>query len=134
MNSMEPFVSTLIYFFVAIFIVLIGLIIFELMTQKYKDWDEVLKGNHAVALSIGGKIVGICIVLAFSIYNSANIIDTLIWGGVGIVLQMAAYLLFQLFTRNFSVEEQLQKGNIAVGIISMSVSIGLGFVIGASIT
>ncbi|WP_077303067.1 DUF350 domain-containing protein [Virgibacillus pantothenticus] len=131
---MEPFVSTLIYFFVAIFIVLIGLIIFELMTQKYKDWDEVLKGNHAVALSIGGKIVGICIVLAFSIYNSANIIDTLIWGGVGIVLQMAAYLLFQLFTRNFSVEEQLQKGNIAVGIISMSVSIGLGFVIGASIT
>ncbi|WP_207667389.1 DUF350 domain-containing protein [Clostridium sp. 1xD42-85] len=118
----------------AIFIVLIGLIIFELMTQKYKDWDEVLKGNHAVALSIGGKIVGICIVLAFSIYNSANIIDTLIWGGVGIVLQMAAYLLFQLFTRNFSVEEQLQKGNIAVGIISMSVSIGLGFVIGASIT
>lgn len=134
MNSMEPFVSTLIYFFVAIFIVLIGLIIFELMTQKYKDWDEVLKGNHAVALSIGGKIVGICIVLAFSIYNSANIIDTLIWGGVGIVLQMVAYLLFQLFTRNFSVEEQLQKGNIAVGIISMSVSIGLGFVIGASIT
>ncbi|NBJ67900.1 DUF350 domain-containing protein [Roseburia sp. 1XD42-34] len=131
---MEPFASTLIYFFVAIFIVLIGLIIFELMTQKYKDWDEVLKGNHAVALSIGGKIVGICIVLAFSIYNSANIIDTLIWGGVGIVLQMAAYLLFQLFTRNFSVEEQLQKGNIAVGIISMSVSIGLGFVIGASIT
>ncbi|API92634.1 UPF0719 transmembrane protein YshE [Virgibacillus pantothenticus] len=131
---MEPFVSTLIYFFVAIFIVLIGLIIFELMTQKYKDWDEVLKGNHAVALSIGGKIVGICIVLAFSIYNSANIIDTLIWGGVGIVLQMVAYLLFQLFTRNFSVEEQLQKGNIAVGIISMSVSIGLGFVIGASIT
>ncbi len=134
MNIMEPFVSTLIYFFVSIAIVLVGLVIFELLTQKYKDWDEVLKGNHAVALSIGGKIVGICIVLAFSIYNSADVVETLIWGGVGIVLQMIAYLLFQLFTRTFSVEEQLQKGNIAVGIISMSVSIGLGFVIGASIT
>ncbi|MEF2294031.1 DUF350 domain-containing protein [Virgibacillus dokdonensis] len=131
---MEPFVSTLIYFFVSIAIVLVGLVIFELLTQKYKDWDEVLKGNHAVALSIGGKIVGICIVLAFSIYNSADVVETLIWGAVGIVLQMIAYLLFQLFTRTFSVEEQLQKGNIAVGIISMSVSIGLGFVIGASIT
>ncbi len=134
MNIMEPFVSTLIYFFVSIAIVLVGLVIFELLTQKYKDWDEVLKGNHAVALSIGGKIVGICIVLAFSIYNSADVVETLIWGAVGIVLQMIAYLLFQLFTRTFSVEEQLQKGNIAVGIISMSVSIGLGFVIGASIT
>lgn len=131
---MEPFVSTLIYFFVAVGVVLVGLIIFELITTKYKDWDEILKGNHAVALSIGGKIVGICIILAFSIYNSADIVETLIWGGVGIVLQMVAYLLFQLFTRNFSVEEQLHKGNIAVGIISMCVSIGLGFVIGASIT
>lgn len=131
---MEPFVSTLIYFFVAVGVVLVGLVIFELITTKYKDWDEILKGNHAVALSIGGKIVGICIILAFSIYNSADIVETLIWGGVGIVLQMVAYLLFQLFTRNFSVEEQLHKGNIAVGIISMCVSIGLGFVIGASIT
>lgn len=131
---MEPFVSTLIYFFVAVGVVLVGLVIFELITTKYKDWDEILKGNHAVALSIGGKIVGICIILAFSIYNSADIVETLFWGGVGIVLQMVAYLLFQLFTRNFSVEEQLHKGNIAVGIISMCVSIGLGFVIGASIT
>ncbi|MFU0790584.1 DUF350 domain-containing protein [Cerasibacillus sp. JNUCC 74] len=131
---MEPFVSTLIYFFVAVGVVLVGLVIFELITTRYKDWDEILKGNHAVALSIGGKIVGICIILAFSIYNSADIVETLIWGGVGIVLQMVAYLLFQLFTRNFSVEEQLHKGNIAVGIISMCVSIGLGFVIGASIT
>jgi putative membrane protein len=134
MKVMEPFVSTLIYFFVAIGVVLVGLVVFELITTKYKDWDEILKGNHAVALSIGGKIVGICIILAFSIYNSADIVETLIWGGVGIVLQMVSYLLFQLFTRNFSVEEQLHKGNIAVGIISMCVSIGLGFVIGASIT
>jgi putative membrane protein len=134
MKFMEPFVSTLIYFFVAVGVVLVGLVIFELITTRYKDWDEILKGNHAVALSIGGKIVGICIILAFSIYNSADIVETLIWGGVGIVLQMVAYLLFQLFTRNFSVEEQLHKGNIAVGIISMCVSIGLGFVIGASIT
>ncbi|GAA0414629.1 MAG: DUF350 domain-containing protein [Bacillota bacterium] len=131
---MEPFILTVVYFLIAIAIVLIGLAIFEAMTRKYKDWDEVLKGNHAVSLSIGGKIVGICIILAFSIYHSASIVDTIIWGAVGIVLQMLAYLLFELFTRKFSVEEQLLKGNISVGIISMCVSIGLGFVIGASIT
>ena len=131
---MEPFILTAVYFIIAIAIVLIGLILFEFMTRKYKDWDEILKGNHAVSLSIGGKIVGICIVLAFSIYHSTSVVDTLIWGAYGVLLQLIAYVLFELFTRNFSVEEQLQKGNISVGIISMCVSIGLAFVIGASIT
>ncbi|MEK4198645.1 DUF350 domain-containing protein [Cytobacillus sp. FSL K6-0265] len=131
---MEPFILTLIYFLIAVAIILIGVVVFELLTTKYKDWDEILNANHAVALSVGGKIVGISIVLAFSIYNSGTILDTVIWGLVGILLQMVAYFLFELFTRKFSVEEQLKKGNISVAIISMCVSIGLGFIIGASIT
>ncbi|WP_409252352.1 DUF350 domain-containing protein [Bacillus sp. SCS-153A] len=131
---MEPFILTVMYFAVAIIIVLFGLYIFELLTRKYKDWDEVLKGNNAVALSISGKIIGICIILAFSIYHSSALTDTLIWGVFGVILQMAAYLLFELLTRKFSVEEQLQKGNMAVGIITFAVSVGLAFVIGASIT
>jgi len=131
---MEPFLLTLMYFGVAIFIVIIGLVIFESITRQYKDWDEVLNGNKAVALSITGKIIGICIILAFAIYVSEHILDTLIWGLFGVVLQMAAYLIFELVTRNFSVEEQLKKGNVSVGMISVAVSIGLALVIGASIT
>jgi len=131
---MEPFLLTIMYFAIAIIVVLIGITVFEVLTKRYKDWDEVLNGNKAVALSISGKIVGICIILAFAIYNSFAITETLIWGGVGVVLQLIAYLLFELFTRKFSVEEQLHKGNLAVGIISFAVSVGLAFVIGASIT
>jgi putative membrane protein len=131
---MQPFLLTLMYFALSIIIVVIGLVIFELLTKKYKDWDEVLNGNNAVALSISGKIIGICIILAFSIYHSSELVDTLIWGAFGVVLQMIAYLIFELLTRKFSVEEQLLKGNISVGIISFAVSVGLAFVIGASIT
>lgn len=131
---MEPFLLTLLYFGVAIIIVIVGLVIFESLTRKYKDWDEVLNGNKAVSLSITGKIIGICIILAFAVYNSAQLLDTLIWGLFGVVLQMIAYLIFELVTRNFSVEEQLKKGNVSVGMISLAVSIGLALVIGASIT
>ncbi|MFD2679401.1 DUF350 domain-containing protein [Bacillus seohaeanensis] len=131
---MQPFLLTLMYFALSIIIVVIGLVIFELLTKKYKDWDEVLNGNNAVALSISGKIIGICIILAFSIYHSSELVDTLIWGAFGVVLQMIAYLIFELLTRKFSVEEQLLKGNISVGIISFAVSVGLAFVIGASVT
>ncbi|WP_078547662.1 DUF350 domain-containing protein [Litchfieldia alkalitelluris] len=131
---MEPFLLTILYFVIGIIIVIIGLVIFEALTKKYSDWEEIKNGNQAVALSIIGKIIGICIILSFSIYHSSQILDTLIWGIVGIVLQMATYLVFEFATRKFSVEEQLLKGNIAVGIISFGVSVGMAFVIGASIT
>ncbi|MBM7580367.1 DUF350 domain-containing protein [Jeotgalibacillus terrae] len=131
---MEPFLLTIMYFAIAIVVILVGLAVFELITTKYKDWDEILAGNKAVALSISGKIIGISIILAFAIYHSFAVWETLIWGGLGVVLQMIGYLLFELFTRKFSVEEQLHKGNLAVGIISFGVSVGLAFVIGASIT
>ncbi|WP_173915847.1 DUF350 domain-containing protein [Halobacillus sp. Marseille-Q1614] len=131
---MEPFLATLGYFAIGVIVVLIGLVIFEFITKQYNDWEEVKSGNQAVAMSIAGKIIGICIVLAFAIYHSFTIWDTLIWGIFGIVLQMAAYLLFEFFTKKFSVETELKNNNTAVGIISIGVSIGLAFVIGASIT
>ncbi|MFD1851888.1 DUF350 domain-containing protein [Oceanobacillus bengalensis] len=131
---MEAFIATVAYFVISVVIVYIGLLIFEVITTKYKDYEEIENGNVAVALSIAGKVIGICIILAFSIYHSNHIYDSVIWGAVGIVLQMVAYLLVELLTRKFSVEEQIKNNNIAVGIFSMSISIGLGLVVGASIT
>lgn len=131
---MGPFVATFVYFVLSVVIILIGLFVFEVLTQKYKDLEAVKEGNVAVAMSIAGKIIGISVILAFAIYSSTEYYETIIWGIYGVVLQMIAYLLFDLFTRKFSVEEQLFKNNIAVGVLSMGVSIGLGFVIGASIT
>lgn len=131
---MDPFLLTLFYFAIAIIIVIIGLVIFEMLTRKYKDWDEILNNNKAVALSISGKIVGICIILAFAVYSSDKVLDTLIWGLFGVVLQMLAYFIFEAVTRTFSVQEQLKKGNVSIGLISFAVSVGLALVIGASIT
>ncbi|CQR48127.1 hypothetical protein BN1058_02475 [Paraliobacillus sp. PM-2] len=131
---MNAFIATFIYFLLAIIVVLIGLVIFEWITTKYKDWDEIAKGNQAVALSIAGKIIGICIILSFAIYHSITVWETVVWGGYGVTLQMIAYLLFELFTHKFSVQEKVKQNNIAVGIISFAVSLGLAFVIGASIT
>ncbi|MCP3764011.1 DUF350 domain-containing protein [Domibacillus sp. A3M-37] len=131
---MNPFLLTFLYYAVAIAVVIVGLVIFELMTKKYKDWDEIKGSNAAVALSIGGKIIGICIIITFSIFHNDTIGETIIWGLFGMVLQLVAYVLFEVLTRSFSVEEQLKQGNLAVGIVSFSVSIGLAFVIGASIS
>lgn len=131
---MNPFLLTFLYYVAAIVVVVAGLLVFELMTRKYKDWDEIKNKNTAVALSIAGKIIGICIILAFSIFHNDTILETVVWGFFGLALQLLAYLLFEVLTPRFSVEAELKNNNTAVGIISFAVSIGLAFVIGASIT
>jgi len=127
-------VATLAYFVVSAIIVILGLLVFEFLTKKYKDMEEIKNGNTAVALSIAGKVIGICIILAFAIYHSFYLYETVVWGIIGIILQMLAYLIVNNFSSKFSVEDQLMNNNKAVGILSLSVSVGLGFVIGASIT
>ncbi|GGH86708.1 putative membrane protein [Pullulanibacillus pueri] len=131
---MNALLLTLLYFVVSIVVVLIGVGLFGLITTKYKDWDEIADGNTAVALSVGGKIIGLSIVLMFAILQGETVSITLLWGAVGVVLQIVIYFLFDLLTPRFSVQQKLKEGNVAVGIISCCVSLGLGFVIGASIT
>ena len=131
---MNSFLLTFLYFLAAIAVVLVGLVIFELLTRKYKDWEEINANNTAVALSIAGKIIGTCIILTFSILENDTILETVVWGLFGLLLQFVAYFLFELLTPRFSVETQLKEGNTSVGIISFAVSVGLAFVIGASIT
>ncbi|MBB5179996.1 putative membrane protein [Planomicrobium koreense] len=131
---MNSFLLTFLYFLAAIAVVLVGLVIFELLTRKYKDWEEINANNTAVALSIAGKIIGTCIILTFSILENDTILETVVWGLFGLLLQFVAYFLFELLTPRFSVETQLKERNTSVGIISFAVSVGLAFVIGASIT
>lgn len=131
---MNSFLLTFLYFLAAIAVVLVGLVIFELLTRKYKDWEEINANNTAVALSIAGKIIGTCIILMFSILENDTILETVTWGLFGLLLQFVAYFIFELLTPRFSVETQLKERNTSVGIISFAVSVGLAFVIGASIT
>ena len=131
---MQPYLLTFSYFLASVAIVFIGLVLFELVTTKYRDWEEIDRGNSAVALSIGGKIIGVSIVIAFSIYHNDTLPQTLIWGAYGIVLQLVGYYVFDFLTRRFSVEQRLKENNLAVGIVSFCVSVGLGLVIGSSIT
>jgi putative membrane protein len=133
-KTLNAFLATLVYVIVSVIVVLIGLVLFGWATTKYKDWEEIEKGNTAVALSVGGKIVGLSIIMLFAILEGDHVTIVMLWGGLGVILQLIIYYLFDFLTPKFSVQEKLKEGNIAVGIISLCVSIGLGFVIGASIT
>jgi len=117
---------------VVILCTLVFLAIFELVTS-YKNWEEIKKGNLAVAMATGGKIFGIANIFRFSIEQNDTLIQNIGWGAFGFLLLLFGYFIFEFLTPKLNVDKEIGKGNMAVGFISMTISIGLSFVIGANI-
>ncbi|KEZ51926.1 DUF350 domain-containing protein [Metabacillus indicus] len=128
----NEFVQTAAYFSVVILCIVVFLAIFEIVT-KYNNWDEIQKGNLAVAMTTGGKIFGIANVFRFSIGQHDSLFEMIGWGMFGFVLLLLGYFIYEFLTPKFRIDDEIQKDNRAVGFISMVISIGLSYVIGAGI-
>jgi putative membrane protein len=125
-------VDTAASFSVVILCTVVFLAVFELVT-KYKNWEEIRNGNVAVAMATGGKIFGIANIFRYSIQHNDALLMSIAWGTVGFILLLIGYFIFEFLTPSISIDEEIGKGNKAVGLISMIISIGLSYVIGASI-
>lgn len=129
----HPLVETAGYFSVVVLCLVVSMVLFELVT-KYNNWEEIKKGNLAVAMATGGKIFGVTNIFHYSIQQHNSLFEMVGWGFYGFVLLIFAYLLFEFLTPKFKVDEEIENDNRSVGFISLTISVGLSFVIGASIT
>lgn len=129
----HPYVETLAFFSVAVLALIVFLAIFELVT-KYNGWDEIKKGNVAVAMAISGKIFGICNIFRFAILTGEDVYHSLLWAGFGFILLLLAYLVFEFMTPYFNIDAEIAKDNRAVGLISMFISVSLSYIVGAGIS
>ncbi|MDE0582292.1 DUF350 domain-containing protein [Planococcus sp. A6] len=129
----HPLVETAGYFSVVVLCLIVAMVIFEVVT-KYKNWEEIKSGNLAVAMATGGKIFGVTNIFRFSIEQHTTLFEMIGWGLFGFVLLIFAYLLFEFLTPKFKVDEEIARDNRSVGLISMTISVGLSYVIGASIS
>ncbi|PAE42017.1 DUF350 domain-containing protein [Bacillus sp. 7884-1] len=118
---------------VVILCVVVFLAIFELVT-KYKNWEEIQKGNIAVAMATGGKIFGIANIFRYSIEQNDSLVTMISWGVFGFVLLLVGYFIFEFLTPKFNIDEEIKNDNRAVGFIAMILSVGLSYVIGAGIS
>lgn len=87
----------------------------------------------AVAFSTGGIVFGVANIMHFAIMTNDNLINTILWGGLGTAALLVVYYAFELLTPKLNVTEEIQKGNNAVGFISFIFSIAFSYIIGASI-
>lgn len=129
----HPLVESAGYFSVVVLCLIVSMVLFELVT-KYKNWEEIRKGNVAVALATGGKIFGVANIFRYSIDEHNSLPQMIGWGLFGFTLLIFAYLLFEFLTPKFNIDKEIGADNRAVGFISLTISVGLSFVIGASIS
>ncbi|WP_322555623.1 DUF350 domain-containing protein [Sporosarcina beigongshangi] len=129
----NPLVETAGYFSVVVLCLIVSMVLFELVT-KYKNWEEIRNGNLSVAFATGGKIFGICNIFRYSIERHNSLPEMIGWGLFGFTLLIFAYLLFEFLTPKFNIDKEIEADNRSVGFISLAISVGLSFVIGASIS
>ncbi|PTM56675.1 DUF350 domain-containing protein [Desmospora activa] len=139
-----PYLLTfLIYLGVSIPILLLGIFIFQLVTP-YKEHLLIKEGAEtddpqkmaaakAAAYDLGGKLLGLTLVLSSAVYHSIDVVDLLIWGVIGIIFQVLVFYLFELITP-FKVVAEIPKGNIAVGTFAAFLSIATGLLLASLIS
>jgi putative membrane protein len=128
----DPYIESAAYYSVVVLSIVVFLVVFELVT-KYKNWEEIQKGNMAVAMATGGKIFGVANIFRYSIEHNDNLLRMLGWGIYGFVLLLVSYFIFEFLTPKFRIDDEIEQDNRAVGFISLVISIGMSYVIGAGI-
>jgi putative membrane protein len=123
----------LLYLAVSLVLLLVGLILMEI-TTKVKEFSLMAKGNKAASFVLGGRLLGLAIVLYSSLANSISLIDMILWGSIGIVAQIIVFYLAEWLTPRFNVNQSIEEDNQAVGIFLMLLSISIGIVIAGSLT
>jgi putative membrane protein len=128
----NAFVDTVARYSVVILCGIVFLAIFELVT-KYNNWEHIRKGNLSVAMATGGKIFGIANIFRYSIEHNDSLLLSIGWGAFGFFMLLVGYFIYEFLTPSFRIDDEIEKDNRAVGLISMVISVGLSFVIGANI-
>lgn len=128
----NEFIQIAAYYSLVVLCLVVFLAAFELVT-KYNNWEEIKNGNLAVAMATGGKIFGIANIFRHAIQEHTSVLAMIGWGVFGFILLVCGYFIFEFLTPKFNVDAEIEKDNRAVGFISMVISIGLSYIVGAGI-
>ncbi len=121
----------------------VGIAVF-LITTPYREFQLIRDGADttdsqkmaaakAAAHELGGKIIGLAIVLASAVFHSLSLGDLILWGVIGILFQVLVFYLFELLTP-FKVVSEIPKGNVSVALFASRLSVASGLLMAALIS
>lgn len=109
------------------------------LTKGLEEWQEIGKGNSAVAIYMAGIFVSVAIIVGPGVVGLFRTLDLvgIVIGFVQLVLALALAVAMQYvglsflgrLTKGFDEWAELKKGNIAVGIIMAAIVIAIGAIV-----
>ncbi|MFK7694934.1 DUF350 domain-containing protein [Paenibacillus sp. HJGM_3] len=139
----DHILNFLAYLGVALPVLAVGILAF-LFTTPYNEFGLIRAGAEtddpqkqlaakAAAHDLGGKIIGLSLVLASAIYHSVSLWDLALWGVLGALFQVLVFYIFEWVTP-FKVVSEIPKGNVSVGLFASRLSFATGLIMAALIS
>lgn len=131
---MNGYLNFLSYLGVSLCLLIIGMVLFALSTPKIKEFQLIAQRNVSAAMLLGGKVVGLAIVLGAAAEYSISLMDMAVWGAIGIVAQVIVFFLAEVITIRFSIQKAIEEDNRAVGTMLLSLSVAVGWIVAKCIS
>jgi putative membrane protein len=100
-------------FGITVILLAIGVALYQILTP-FHERSLVAQGNSAAGIVLTGAILALAIPLASTLATSTALIDIVLWGIVGLVLQLVTLLVVALTLRGL--KEQIERGNDAAAL------------------
>lgn len=130
-DALTGVVAHLLYFGIACVAIVVFVAIYVTVTP-HPEFRLIRQGNTAAAISLGGAIVGYTIPLAKAVSQSVSISDMLLWSGVALVAQLAAYGVTRLVLPQISAH--VDEGKTASGVFLAAIAVAIGMLNAAAMT
>lgn len=94
------------------------------VVTPYKEFALIKAGNTAAAISLGGTVIGLSIVLCTLSFTASGLGPLLVWAVVALIFQIVAFFVAELFMK--TIATGIENGCVAHGVFLAAVSIAIG--------
>lgn len=119
------------HFFVAIIILLVGVVI-QVKVTPIDETKLIQSGNIAASISLAGAFLALSIPLAASLTVSISLVSIIIWGVTAIIIQLICDRLATIYVSN--VYEKIDNGEIAPAIYLVGIKLSVAAINSAVIS
>lgn len=132
--DVNAILAVLLWFAVSLPNLMVQLALTFKLTTHVDEMTEIFeRDNVAVALVVGGQLLGLVIIIVFGILQNDTIPHMLVSSWLGWLLQMAAYWLLNRLTPQWNISAKLKEGRIAAGLFVGLSFLALGILCGGLI-
>jgi putative membrane protein len=123
MSNPANIANFLLYFVTSVVLLSAFLAAYTLVTD-IQEWRLIRAGNTAVAIALGGAMIGFALPLASAIVHSQNLVDSVVTAAIALVVQLLCFAAMRLLRRD--TRAALTQGDMAEGVLLASTSLTLG--------